>query len=108
MSEHLPRLVPHSASLLAKGRVGESWNLLASGERAPHAGLGRRAAALLLREVSGHPSEGLRADSDISSLSLTPKGLPSLLERCSLELPCMESLQLPLDRFGQSGGLKLL
>lgn len=108
MSQHLPRLVPHSASLLAKGRMGESLNLLASGDRTPCAGSGRRAAALLLRGVSGPPSEGLRADTDISNLSLAPKGLPLVLERCSLELPCMESLQLTSDRFGQGGGLKLL
>lgn len=108
MSEHLPRLVPHSTSLLANGRMGGSLNLLGSGERAPCAGSGRRAAALLLRGVSGHPSEGLRAHTDIASLSVTPKGLPLLLGRCSLELHCMESLQLTLDRFGQSGGWKLL
>lgn len=107
VSEHLPRLVPHCASLLAKGRIGESLNPSTSGERTPPAGLGRRAATLLLRGVSGHPTEGLRADTDISSLFLTPKGLPLLLERCGLELHCMESPRLTFNRFGQSGGLKL-
>lgn len=33
LSERLPRLVPHCASLLAKARIGESLNPSASGER---------------------------------------------------------------------------
>lgn len=45
VSEHLPRLVPHCASLLAKGRIGESLNPSASGERTPPAGLGSCSAA---------------------------------------------------------------